>query len=107
MISTLNTFMERRVKGAGGGEMAQAVRSTGYPSRGPGFNSQHPYGSSQLSITSVSGDWIPSYRHTLILKGGGLPMMPCAFNPSIWESEHLSIPGQPKLQRVFQVMTPQ
>ena len=37
-------------------EMAQWVKSIGSSSRGPGFNSQHPHGSSQLSVTSVPGD---------------------------------------------------
>lgn len=32
------------------------VKSSGCSFRGPGFNSQYPYGSSQLSITQVSGN---------------------------------------------------
>jgi hypothetical protein len=39
------------------------VKSTGCFSRGPGFNSQHPHGSSKLSITSVPGDLTPSHRY--------------------------------------------
>jgi hypothetical protein len=41
-----------------------SVKSTTCSSRGPGFNSQYPQGSSQLSITPVSGDLTPSHRHT-------------------------------------------
>jgi hypothetical protein len=33
-------------------------------SRGPGFNSQHPHGGSQLSVTPVPEDPIPSHRYT-------------------------------------------
>ena len=29
-----------------------------------GFNSQHPHGGSQLSVTPVPGGLIPSHRHT-------------------------------------------
>jgi hypothetical protein len=35
-----------------------AIKSTGYPYRGPG--SQHPHGGSQLSETPVPGDLMPS-----------------------------------------------
>jgi hypothetical protein len=31
-------------------------KSTDYSSRGPGFKSQHPHGSSQLSVTPVIRD---------------------------------------------------
>jgi hypothetical protein len=34
------------------------VKSTGYSSKGPGFNSQHPHDSSHLSVTPAS------HRHT-------------------------------------------
>jgi len=37
-------------------EMAQWLR-------GPGFKSQHPCGSSQLSVTPAPGDLTPSHRH--------------------------------------------
>ena len=40
-----------------------AVKSTGCSSRGPGFNSQHLHGSSQLSVTPVPGDVMSTYRH--------------------------------------------
>jgi hypothetical protein len=40
------------------------VKSTGRYSRGPRFCSQHPHGSSQLSVIPVSGDLTPSHRHT-------------------------------------------
>jgi hypothetical protein len=33
-----------------------AIKSTGCSSRGQGFQSQHPYGGSQLSVTPVPGD---------------------------------------------------
>lgn len=41
-------------------ENGSAVKSTGCFSRGPGFNSQCPHGSSQQSIASVPGDPMPS-----------------------------------------------
>jgi hypothetical protein len=55
--------------------IAQRWLSTGCSSRGPGFNSQHPHGVSQLSVTSVLESdtifWTPQtsgtnvvYRHT-------------------------------------------
>jgi hypothetical protein len=31
--------------------------------RRSGFNSQHPYGSLQMSVTPVLGDLTPSHRH--------------------------------------------
>lgn len=52
------------------------VKSTGCPSEGPKFNSNHPYGDSQLSVTRGAGgsdtlSWPPStpsgeqtYMHT-------------------------------------------
>ena len=40
------------------------VGSTVCPSRGPRFNSQHPHGSSQLSVNPVPGSLTPSHRHT-------------------------------------------
>ena len=46
-----------------GGRYGSAVKCTHYTSRGPGFNSQHPHGSSQLPVTLVSGDLTPSHRH--------------------------------------------
>ena len=39
-------------------EMGSVVKSIGYSSRGPGFNSQHPHGSLYLSVTPVPGDLI-------------------------------------------------
>ena len=38
------------------------VESTGCSSRGPEFNSQHPHGSSQLSVTPGPGDLPSSHR---------------------------------------------
>lgn len=35
------------------------VRSTVCSWRGLGFGFQHPYGSSQLPVTSIPGDWCP------------------------------------------------
>ncbi|CAO2583729.1 17-beta-hydroxysteroid dehydrogenase 13 [Lemmus lemmus] len=40
-----------------------AVGSSDCSSRGPGFDSQHPHGSSQLSVTPVPRDPTPSHRH--------------------------------------------
>jgi hypothetical protein len=39
------------------------VKSTCCPPRGPGFNSHHPYGSSELSATSVPGNLTPSQNN--------------------------------------------
>jgi hypothetical protein len=39
------------------------AKSTGYSSRRPVFNSQHPHGSSQLSVTLVPKDLTSSYGH--------------------------------------------
>ena len=48
-------------RGGGAERMdASVVRSTGWTFRGPGLDSQHPHGSSQLSVTPVSGDLMPS-----------------------------------------------
>ena len=49
--------------GAGGWRSGSVVKSTGCFSRVPRFNSQHPHGSSQLSLTPVPGDPTPSLRH--------------------------------------------
>jgi hypothetical protein len=40
------------------------VKSMTCDSKGPGFNSQHPHGSSQLSVTPGAGDMTTSHRHT-------------------------------------------
>ena len=45
----LNYFM-------GAGEVALVVKNTGCSSRGPEFDSQHPYGGSQSSLTPGPGD---------------------------------------------------
>jgi hypothetical protein len=45
------------------GGSGAAVKSSGSSSRGPEFNSQHPYGNSQLSVTPVLGV-MPLHRHT-------------------------------------------
>ena len=37
----------------GGWRDGSVVKSTGYSSRGPEFKSQHPHGSSRLSVTPV------------------------------------------------------
>jgi len=39
------------------------VKNIGCSPRVPRFNSQHPHGGSQLSVTPVSGDPTPSHRH--------------------------------------------
>jgi hypothetical protein len=53
------------IKILGAGEVTQWLRALGCSSRGPGFNSQHPHGSSQLSVTPVPADPTPSHRHKL------------------------------------------
>ena len=54
--------MKSKFVGAGG--MAQRLRAvTALPEDSPGFNSQHPHGSSQLSVTPVPEDLTPSDRH--------------------------------------------
>ena len=40
-----------------------AVKSTGCSSRGAGFNSQHPHGGSEPSVTPVPGDLDPPTPH--------------------------------------------
>ena len=49
--------------GTQGWRDGSVVKSTGCSSRGPQFNSQHPHGSSQLSVTPASGDPTPSDIH--------------------------------------------
>ena len=39
------------------------VKNGGCPSRGPGFSSQQPHGSSHLSVPSLLGDLTPSDIH--------------------------------------------
>jgi hypothetical protein len=43
--------------------MAQQCKCTGCSSRGLGFSSQHPHGSSQLSVAPISGVW-GLHRHS-------------------------------------------
>jgi hypothetical protein len=45
------------------------VKSNGYSSRGPRFNSQPPHDNSQLSTTSVPRDLTLSYKHTFRGRG--------------------------------------
>lgn len=40
------------------------VKSTGYSSRGPKFNSQHPHGSSQLSLDLMPSSEVQVYMQT-------------------------------------------
>jgi hypothetical protein len=40
-----------KIKGLGAGEMVQQLRAPSALPKDPGFNSQHPHGSSQLSVT--------------------------------------------------------
>jgi len=40
------------------------VKSSGCSSRGPGFNLQHPHGSSLRFVNPVPGGLTPSHRHT-------------------------------------------
>jgi hypothetical protein len=42
-----------------------AVNITGCSSRGPRFNSQHPHGSSQLTVTPALEDLTPSHIHVV------------------------------------------
>lgn len=44
----------------GGRDMAQLLKSTGCSSREPRFDSLHPHRGSQLSVTLVPGNLIPS-----------------------------------------------
>ena len=46
-----------------------ALKSTGCSSRRPGFNTQHPHSSSQLSVTPAPGDPTPSdvFRHPQVI----------------------------------------
>lgn len=45
----------------GVGEIAQRVRSMGCSTRGPKFESEHPHGGSQPSLTPGQGDGTSSY----------------------------------------------
>ena len=45
------------------GEMAQWLRALTALPEDLGFNSQHPHGSSQLSVTLVPGDLTPMAKH--------------------------------------------
>lgn len=48
----------------GAGEITQGLRALVALPRGPGFNTQHPHGTSQLSVTTLPGDLTPSHRQT-------------------------------------------
>jgi hypothetical protein len=52
-----NNNNNKIVRGVGGWRDGSAVKSTGCSSRGPGFNSHHPRGGSQLSVTPVLWGW--------------------------------------------------
>ena len=43
------------------------VKSIGCSSRGPEFNSQHPHGGSQPSVTPVLGDLMPSFDTYVVM----------------------------------------
>ena len=61
---TLNVLNFNHIwKDSWGWRDGSAAKSTGCSSRRPGFNSQHPHGSSQLSVTQVPLDSTPTYRH--------------------------------------------
>lgn len=70
----------------GAGEMVQQFKSTGFSSRAPGFNSQYPRGSSQLSVTPVSGDLMPSSRL-------------CGYQACMWQGKHSYLQNQIKILR--------
>jgi hypothetical protein len=53
-------FKELKIRKHGAREMVEYIICS---SRGPGFNSQHPYSSSQLSVTPIPVNPIPSYKH--------------------------------------------
>jgi hypothetical protein len=53
----------------GGWRHGSVIKSTGFSSRGPRFNSQHPQGNSPLSLIPVPGLWALSHKH-----GGKIPM---------------------------------
>jgi hypothetical protein len=48
--------------GYGGWRDSSVIKSTNCSSRGPGFDSQQPHGSSHLSVTPVAGNLTPSQR---------------------------------------------
>jgi hypothetical protein len=59
-----NKSFQKQIKETNGGQRDNsAVKSTGCFSRGPGFNFQFPHGSSQVSITPVLRDLVPSHRY--------------------------------------------
>jgi hypothetical protein len=61
--SNFDLFSQNKKFDGRGWRDGLAVKSTGCSSRGPGFKSQHPYGTSQLSITPVLEVPTPSPRH--------------------------------------------
>jgi hypothetical protein len=44
------------------------VKNVDYSSKGPEFNSQHPYGTSQLSVSPVPEELTPPKKKTQICK---------------------------------------
>jgi hypothetical protein len=67
------------------------VKSTDCSSRGPRFNSQHLHGSSQLSVTPVSGDLVPSHtcrpQKKRKRKKGKVIVRKCRILMNIWGEE--------------------
>ena len=66
------------------------VKSVGWSSKEPGFNPQHPHGSSHLPTTSVLGDPIPADRHICRQSTNTHKIkinIAHTFNPSTWETE--------------------
>jgi hypothetical protein len=58
-----NTYIFKKKWGLWGWRDGSAVKSTGCSSRRPGSSSQHPHGSSQLSVISVPGYQTHSHKH--------------------------------------------
>ena len=61
-------FKKKTEMGAGkqkwGWRDGSVLKNTDCSARGPGSNSQHPHGSSELCVTPVPEDLAPSHRHT-------------------------------------------
>jgi hypothetical protein len=61
MIVTAPPLPPAEIYHTGDRSEGQAVKSIDCFSNGPGFNSQHPHGSSQVSGTQVPGALTPSH----------------------------------------------
>ena len=62
VVNQSNQMVSFRLSEERGWRDGSAGKSTGCSSRGPGFNSQHAHGSSQLSVTPGSNAFTKAYK---------------------------------------------